>query len=104
MCHHRPGEFAPGLSLAVEMSAGKQEKFEVVAFREDQPLELYESNLRQAIESLHQSLGKGQTVVFSNGLYGQIQSVSKETVDIQVKSGAVMTVSRYAISEIVDKA
>lgn len=55
-------------------------------------------------ESLHQSLAKGQTVVFSNGLYGQIQSVSKETVDIQVKSGAVMTVSRYAISEIVDKA
>ena len=27
-----------------------------------------------------------------------------EEVDIQVKSGAVMTVSRYAISEIVDKA
>ena len=32
------GEFGPGLSLAVEMIAGKQEKFEVVAFREDQSL------------------------------------------------------------------
>ena len=63
-----PGEFAPGLSLAVEMSAGKQEKFEVVAFREDQPLELYESNLRQAIESLQQDT-EG-VIVFSDLLGG----------------------------------
>lgn len=52
-------------------------------------------------ENLHTSLKNGQTVVFSNGIYGQIQDVHKDTVDIKVKSGALMTVSRYAISEIV---
>lgn len=52
-------------------------------------------------EKLHLSLAKGQTVVFSNGIYGNITSLGKETVDIQIKSGAVLTVSRYAISEIV---
>lgn len=54
-------------------------------------------------ENLHTSLAKGQMVVFSNGIYGTIQQVGEETVDIQVKSGATMTVSRYAISEIVKK-
>ncbi len=73
-----PGEFAPGLSLAVEMSAGKQEKFEVVAFREDQPLELYESNLRQAIESLQQDT-EG-VIVFSDLLASQAVNTGKEGI------------------------
>lgn len=54
-------------------------------------------------EKLHTSLEKGQTVIFSNGIYGNVLSVSKDTVDVQVKSGAVLTVSRFAVSEIVKK-
>lgn len=50
--------------------------------------------------TLHTTLAKGQKVSFSNGIYGIVNAVSKDTVDIQVKSGAIMTVSRYAISEI----
>lgn len=46
------GEFAPGLTRAVEMIAGKQEQFQVVAFQEEEPLESFENNLQQAIETL----------------------------------------------------
>ncbi|HJB24679.1 MAG TPA: preprotein translocase subunit YajC [Candidatus Jeotgalibaca pullicola] len=61
------------------------------------------SSRKTHFEDLHNSLAKGQAVIFSNGIYGLVQSVEKDTVDIQVKSGAIMTVSRYAISEIVKK-
>lgn len=56
---------------------------------------------RGHFEKLHQSLHKGQKVIFSNGLYGEVHSVTDQTVDIKVKSGAIMTVSRFAISEII---
>ncbi|AQS53771.1 hypothetical protein BW727_101404 [Jeotgalibaca dankookensis] len=56
---------------------------------------------RGHFETLHQSLQKGQQVIFSNGLYGEVSAVRDETVDIKVKSGAIITVSRFAISEII---
>lgn len=56
---------------------------------------------KKHFEKLHTSLAKGQKVNFANGIYGTIQAVHPDTVDIQVKSGAVMTVSRYAISDII---
>lgn len=52
--------------------------------------------------TLHQDLTTGQKVTFLNGLYGTLTRVGEETVDIKVKSGAVMEVSRFAISEIVN--
>lgn len=62
------GEFAPGLAAAVTMIAGKQEHFEVVTFREDEPLETFEGNLKTAIEKLL-SETKG-VVVFTDLLGG----------------------------------
>lgn len=56
---------------------------------------------RGHFETLHRSLQKGQQVIFSNGLYGEVNAVRDETVDIKVKSGAIITVSRFAISEII---
>ena len=56
---------------------------------------------KKHFEKIHQTLAKGQEVSFSNGIYGIIQAVHTDTVDIQVKSGAIMTVSRYAITDIV---
>ncbi len=55
---------------------------------------------RKYFEELHQELKVGNKVSFSNGLYGTIRSLSEQTADIEVKSGAVITVSRYAISAI----
>lgn len=50
---------------------------------------------------LHQNLAVGKQVVFMNGIYGRLTRVGEETVDIKVKSGEVMEVSRFAISEII---
>ncbi|MEG0080070.1 MULTISPECIES: preprotein translocase subunit YajC [Enterococcus] len=57
---------------------------------------------KEHFKTLHQSLAPGQEVKFANGLYGTIKVINqkKETVDIEVKSGTVIEVSRYAISEI----
>ena len=49
---------------------------------------------------LHASLRKGQRVAFAGGLYGKLVRVGEETCDVEVKSGAVIEVSRYAIQEI----
>lgn len=49
---------------------------------------------------LHTGLAEGQKVQLSNGIFGTVRKVGKETVDIEIKSGAIMEVSRYAISKI----
>jgi preprotein translocase subunit YajC len=50
---------------------------------------------------LHEKLAVGQKVMFANGLLGTLKRVGDETVDIKIKSGEIMEVSRFAISEIV---
>lgn len=55
---------------------------------------------KQYLKELHQNLKIGQNVIFSGGLYGSLTRVGTETVDVKVKSGTVIEVSRYAISEI----
>ena len=50
---------------------------------------------------LHTGLAVGQKVQLSNGIIGTIKTVGKETLDIEIKSGAIMEVSLYAISQIV---
>lgn len=52
--------------------------------------------------TLHQSLKNGEKIVLGNGIYGKIVAVNGDTVDIKVKSGAIVEVSRYSISKIVD--
>lgn len=46
------GEFAPGLSKALTMIAGKQENFQVIAFEEGLALDTYEENIRATLEGL----------------------------------------------------
>ncbi|MFO7273655.1 MAG: preprotein translocase subunit YajC [Bacillota bacterium] len=58
---------------------------------------------REHFARLHQRLAPGQLVELACGIYGTTVSVGKDTVDIRVKSGAVMTVSRYAISAIISE-
>lgn len=57
---------------------------------------------KEHFSNLHQTLDKGKQVEFSNGMMGQITAVNGDTVDIKVKSGAVIEVSRYAISKIIN--
>lgn len=57
---------------------------------------------QQYFEELHKSLKVGNRVSFSNGFYGQIHKINNdETVDIKIKEG-IITVSRYAIMEILN--
>ena len=46
------GEYAIGVGHALEMIAGKQEAFKVVPFRESEPMETLESNMKSAIIEL----------------------------------------------------
>ena len=54
-------------------------------------------------KDVHIELAPGKKVAFSNGLIGKLVRVGKETCDIEIKSGAVIEVSRYAVQEVLDK-
>ena len=55
---------------------------------------------RKYFEELHVELAPGQEVVFGGGIYGTVKRVDGDKVEVQVRSGAVMDVSRYAIQQI----
>lgn len=57
---------------------------------------------KEHFADLHQNLKNGQKVVLGNGIYGKVTSVNGDTIDLKVKSGAIMEVSRYSISKIID--
>lgn len=57
---------------------------------------------KKHFEDLHLNLKVGQMVEFSNGLIGKIVKTGTEFCDIEIKSGAVMTVSRFAITKTVE--
>lgn len=57
---------------------------------------------KEHFADLHQNLKIGQKVVLGNGIYGRLTSVNGDTVDLKVKSGAVMEISRYSISKIIE--
>lgn len=46
------GGFAPGMIRAIEMIAGNQEYFKVIAFEEEEELESFEMKFQQAVEEL----------------------------------------------------
>ncbi|MDO4432072.1 MAG: preprotein translocase subunit YajC [Aerococcaceae bacterium] len=56
---------------------------------------------RKHFEELHKNLAVGQRVEFANGLQGVVRYVTDETCDIEIKSGGIVTVSRYAISHLI---
>ncbi len=52
-------------------------------------------------KELHTELKPGQEVFFfAGGIYGTVKGIEGEKVQIKVRSGAVVDVSRYAIQEI----
>ena len=55
---------------------------------------------QQYFEKLHAELQVGKRVVCANGLYGTVKKVDEEKVDVEFAKGVVVTVSRFAISEV----
>ena len=58
---------------------------------------------RNYFKELHTEIAPGREVMFGGGIFGVVQSVNGDRVEIRVKSGAVMDVSRYAVQEIAQK-
>jgi len=48
-------------------------------------------------QELLQQIKKGEKVIISGGIYGQIESVSEETVVVKVESGATMRVLKSSV-------
>ena len=55
---------------------------------------------QQYFEKLHEALQVEKRVVCANGLYGTVKKVDEEKVDVEIAKGVVITVSRFAISEV----
>ncbi|MDY2777697.1 MAG: preprotein translocase subunit YajC [Collinsella sp.] len=51
-------------------------------------------------EQIHTTIAPGQKVMFGGGIYGTIKKVDGDVVQVEVRSGAILDVSRYAIQEI----
>lgn len=58
------------------------------------------SKQKKYYTELHADLKAGQRVLFGNGMYGKLVAVHTDTCDIELKSGAVVEVSRYVIQKI----
>ena len=58
---------------------------------------------RNYFKELHTEIAPGREVMFGGGIFGVVLSVNGDRVEIRVKSGAVMDVSRYAVQEISQK-
>lgn len=50
---------------------------------------------------LHTSLKPGKKVMFAGGLYGTVTKVGDDVVEVKVKDGSLMDVSRYAVQEVI---
>jgi len=54
-------------------------------------------------EEIHTTMACGQRVVLASGIYGKLVRVGEDTCDVEVKSGAVLEVSRASVQQIVGK-
>lgn len=50
---------------------------------------------------LHTNIKPGKRVMFAGGLFGTVTKVGDDVVEVRVKDGTLMDVSRYAIQEVV---
>lgn len=55
---------------------------------------------QQYFEKLHGDLQVGKRVICANGLYGTVKKIDEEKTEVEIAKGVIITVSRYAISEI----
>ena len=55
---------------------------------------------QQYFEKLHDDLQVGKRVICASGLYGIVKKMDEEKTEVEIAKGVVITVSRYAISEV----
>lgn len=84
------GSFAPGMKGALEMIAGPQEHFEMVAFSEEEPFENFETKMQETLTTL---LTECQEVLIFADLLGgtpfkTAMLLAQENPTIQVIAGA----------------
>lgn len=56
---------------------------------------------REFLADLHTNLAPGKRVMFAGGVFGTVTKLGDEVVEVKVKDGTTLDVSRYAIQEIV---
>lgn len=56
---------------------------------------------REYFKSIHTDLALGQEVMFCGGMFGTVKGFDDDRVQVKVRSGAVVDISRYSIQEIV---
>ena len=59
-----------------------------------------EAKRRKQMQTFRDGLKKGDKIITAGGIYGTVKGIEGEKVQIKVRSGAVVDVSRYAIQEI----
>ena len=102
------GQFAVGVSQALEMIAGKQAAFKVVPFLESDPMDALETNLRNAMAELQQET-EG-IVVFADLLGGSpfkaamLASVDFENVEVVVGTNLPMLIEIAMLREFASSA
>ena len=52
---------------------------------------------QKELKSYREALAKGDKVVTTGGIYGKITSLSDNTVEVEIASGVVIKVDKYAI-------
>lgn len=57
---------------------------------------------KQHYKSIHENLTVGKKVMVLNGIYGEVAKVAEETIELKLKSGQLMEVSRFAVSKILN--
>lgn len=55
---------------------------------------------RAYFKELHAELAPGQEIMFGGGIFGTVKTVGTDRVIVEVRSGAEVEVSRYAIQQI----
>ncbi|MDY4041208.1 MAG: preprotein translocase subunit YajC [Collinsella sp.] len=55
---------------------------------------------RAYFKELHTELAPGQEIMFGGGIFGTVKTVGTDRVIVEVRSGAEVEVSRYAIQQI----
>lgn len=55
---------------------------------------------RESLKNVHENLAPGKEIMFAGGLLGKVHRISGDVVEVKIKSGEILEVSRYAIQNI----
>jgi preprotein translocase subunit YajC len=56
---------------------------------------------QRGFQQLQSELAPGQHVMLASGIFGDIESIGDETLELMVAPGTVITVNRHAVSRVI---